>query len=1176
LLDASFDAGLSPDFVAATAVQPDGKTIIAGYFSTDGGATYVNVARLKADGSVDATFAANTDNVVSGVAVLPDGKIVIAGDFTNVNGTNGINRIARLNADGTRDTNFNSGGAGTNFQVFCIAVQADGKLVLGGEFTSVNGTTVGHIARLNPTGTLDASFNFGGSGADATVRGVAIDADGKLVLGGDFAKVNGTNVGHVARLNADGTLDTGFNAGGAGANANVLSVAVQADGKLVFGGVFTSINSTNGLNRIARLNTDGAVDTSFNPGGAGANAGVATVAVQADGRLVLGGDFGQVNTTVAGGFARLNADGTPDASFNPGGSGADSSVFTLAARADGKLLLGGYFSSINDTARNAIALLHNAAATESLAAPDQGQVLWTRGGAAPEVSHVAFEQSSDGGANWTALGAGVRVGTTANWQLTGLALPPTGKVRARGRTNAAGSTGLVESIASYAVADIAVAQSSALTDGAGSVSFGSVNMGSSSAAFTFTITNPGAADLMNLAITKDGANKDDFAVSTLSGTSVPVGSGSATFTVTFTPGAVGTRDAAIHIASNVGGAKSPFDIALTGTGADVTPPDTLITSGPDALTAATTATITFNGSDDATPGASLTFEGRLDVGGFAPVSSPVQLTSLALGTHTYEVRAKDAADNLDPTPASITWTVRPAAPVNTALIAKDATPPDAGTPGIPGGPATDSTLVSFGVPCIDETGSISYLAKWDGPNGKGSGLFHDDNCLIGLGGDVAGITGAKFKSLGDPVGSGGKVALLAKITGVAPSQAAVVLSNAGGGREPQVIAQAGTVALDSAGTPLADGAKFKSFKGVAISGDYTAVLAQLAAPATSDAGLWVKDGSDPLKLVLREGQTLSIGETIKTLVSFAAGNGSPGQGRGWLIEKPASGAEVMALALFVSKRQGIVVVDTANPANPLVRPVRLVSGVAGPGGPFVTGVANPTFASYGPPARNSGLFTAFRGALTVNTANGVTKANASAIFSGPTAGGFYPAVARVGDDAGTTGAQFSVVKDPVLAGDDTFVFPATLKGTTVKGPSAKTLWWLPAGRAFGLLAQGGVNTSIVGNDLPTGAQWKTFDSLAVAAVRGPIFTGKLIPNLGDVTKATASGVWAMDFTGTLRTLFRTGDTTIIAGKTLKTFTLLNATVGTGGVTRSFNDAGQVVWLATFTDKSQAIVVTDVP
>jgi len=116
------------------------------------------------------------------------------------------------------------------------------------------------------------------------------------------------------------------------------------------------------------------------------------------------------------------------------------------------------------------------------------------------------------------------------------------------------------------LSDIAITQTSALTDGVSSVDFGSITLGSSSTALTFTITNPGTADLTSLAITEDGPNAGDFTISALSGTTVPATGGSVTFTVTFTPGASGARSAAIHIASNVTGTKNPFDIALTGTG----------------------------------------------------------------------------------------------------------------------------------------------------------------------------------------------------------------------------------------------------------------------------------------------------------------------------------------------------------------------------------------------------------------------------------------------------------------------------------------------------------------------------------------------------------------------------------------------------------------------------------
>src|SRR5205814_6841029 len=101
--------------------------------------------------------------------------------------------IMRLNADGTRDATFNASGTGANGNVYAVAVQPDGKIVIGGDFTSYNpgAATTQRIMRLNADGTPDASFNAGGAGADGTVRAVAMQPDGSIVIGGDFTSYNG-------------------------------------------------------------------------------------------------------------------------------------------------------------------------------------------------------------------------------------------------------------------------------------------------------------------------------------------------------------------------------------------------------------------------------------------------------------------------------------------------------------------------------------------------------------------------------------------------------------------------------------------------------------------------------------------------------------------------------------------------------------------------------------------------------------------------------------------------------------------------------------------------------------------------------------------------------------------------------------------------------------------------
>src|SRR5205085_1040605 len=143
------------------------------------------------------------------------------------------------------DRTFN-GRVGANNPVLALAVQSDGKVVIGGGMTSYDDDPAAsdYVMRLNVDWTRDTTFNAGGLGADNTVYALAVQPDGKIVIGGDFSSYNGDAAAsdYVMRLNADGTRDTTFNAGGTGANNTVYAVAVQPDGKIVIGGTFTSYN----------------------------------------------------------------------------------------------------------------------------------------------------------------------------------------------------------------------------------------------------------------------------------------------------------------------------------------------------------------------------------------------------------------------------------------------------------------------------------------------------------------------------------------------------------------------------------------------------------------------------------------------------------------------------------------------------------------------------------------------------------------------------------------------------------------------------------------------------------------------------------------------------------------------------------------------------------------------
>ena len=356
-LDTSFDPATGADLeVRTVALQPDGKILIGGQFTTYNGVARSGIARVNADGSLDTTFAPGTgitggqQRRVYAIAVQSDGKIVIGGDFDTYNGV-ARSRIARLNADGSLDTTFNPGtGFGVNSIVYGIAMQSD-KIVIVAISSTYNGVPRRGVARINADGSLDTTFDPG-SGTNALVLAVAIQADGKILIGGPFTDYNGAARIRMARLNPNGSLDTTFDPG-MGASNDVRAIAVQADGKILIGGDFTTYNGV-ARSSIARVNANGSLDTTFDPG-TGANGDVRAIAIQADGKIFIGGGFNTYNGTARDSIARLNANGSLDNAFDPGEGAGSGSVYAVALHPDGKIIIGGSFNTYNDVARNGIA-----------------------------------------------------------------------------------------------------------------------------------------------------------------------------------------------------------------------------------------------------------------------------------------------------------------------------------------------------------------------------------------------------------------------------------------------------------------------------------------------------------------------------------------------------------------------------------------------------------------------------------------------------------------------------------------------------------------------------------------------------------------------------------------------------------------------------------------------------
>lgn len=287
------------------------------------------------------------------MVVQPDGKILVAGSFSDLGGQPQGN-LARLNPDGTLDASFQPQVRGS---VYALVVQQDGRIVVGGRFDNVNGKPRGNLARLNPDGSLEAAFDLRTKGAVfdgpkvaiwpdgvGAVFTLAVQPDGRIIVGGDFATLGSSPCCGIGRLNPDGTLDTAFAPGtdwpaigtgllekgsgmtkfSPGMNGPVRALAVQADGKIVVAGSFTGISEQGAwLYPLIRLNPDGTLDTSFQQQTAEQIGGtVATLAVQPDGRIIIGGDltvrqsWRDLNTPRRY-LLRLNPDGTLDPTFNP-------------------------------------------------------------------------------------------------------------------------------------------------------------------------------------------------------------------------------------------------------------------------------------------------------------------------------------------------------------------------------------------------------------------------------------------------------------------------------------------------------------------------------------------------------------------------------------------------------------------------------------------------------------------------------------------------------------------------------------------------------------------------------------------------------------------------------------------------------------------------------------------
>jgi uncharacterized delta-60 repeat protein len=268
-------------------------------------------------------------------------KIYVGGSFSTVGGTS-RNRIARFNNDGTLDSTFNPG---TGFNGSITALVYDpltSKLYVGGTFTTFDSVTRINLARLNGNGSLDTTFAAAGAGFSGSVLSLAFDnVNTKIYAGGNFSSYDGNSKICIVRLNNNGTFDAAF--AGSGFNNTVTSLAFDSViNKVYAGGNFTQYNGA-GQNRLVRINANGSVDSAFNVG-SGSNGPVNSIALDAvNSKVYIGGGFTNYSGTARAFIARLGTNGLLDSGFNPVASG---SVQSFSLTNDSTIYAGGLFNSI--------------------------------------------------------------------------------------------------------------------------------------------------------------------------------------------------------------------------------------------------------------------------------------------------------------------------------------------------------------------------------------------------------------------------------------------------------------------------------------------------------------------------------------------------------------------------------------------------------------------------------------------------------------------------------------------------------------------------------------------------------------------------------------------------------------------------------------------------------------
>ena len=343
--------------VNVTKVLSNGKILVGGefdyYYYNDNTYYSTYFIRLNSDGSPDLDFMYTyncienewyVDNYVNTIDIQSDGKIIIGGEFNNYNDDviRYSQKIMRFNSDGSFDDTFYVGN-GFEGDVKKIIIQPNGKILATGGFYSYNNSNYNGIIRLNPNGSRDLTFNPG-SGVDGYVYDMILQPDGKIILGGDFNQYDNNTLYNIVRINSDGSYDNTFQTGD-GFDNNIYSLALQSDGKVIVGGYFSYYDNNDLFGGcIVRLDTNGALDTRF---GYGLSDSVFSLKVQSDDKILVGGYMGTFyidnnNELSIDELVRFNSDCTIDYGFYYGEL-FNNGVLSIELDSNNKVYVGGEF-----------------------------------------------------------------------------------------------------------------------------------------------------------------------------------------------------------------------------------------------------------------------------------------------------------------------------------------------------------------------------------------------------------------------------------------------------------------------------------------------------------------------------------------------------------------------------------------------------------------------------------------------------------------------------------------------------------------------------------------------------------------------------------------------------------------------------------------------------------------